>query len=77
MNQDETWALLWSRSASCFHIEPLERTAAAGMNFFVVNQRNDYLLIALGTQEAVSAKADELRHVVEERAEVRRLYDEQ
>lgn len=72
---DETYALLWSRKSNGFHIEPLSRTCEAGMRFFHQNQANDYLLLFVGTRDAVSEKADELRPIVHERQEVRRLYD--
>lgn len=45
------------------------------MRFFEQNTTNDYLLIAVGTIDEVSAKADELRPIVIERNEVRKLYD--
>lgn len=72
---NETFALLWSKSGNCFHIEPLKDTAQKGMRFFWRDQRNDYLLIAMGSDAAMHATAEELRHVIHERAEVRRLFD--
>ncbi|VTU34218.1 hypothetical protein [Variovorax sp. RA8] len=72
---DEIYALLWSKKSNGFHTEPLSRTAQSGMRFFEGNMTNDYLLIAFGTDDEVSAKADELRPLLVERAEVRRLYD--
>lgn len=75
MEKTELWALLWSKKANCFHVEPLERTASAGRVFFRSNGTNDYLLLSFGSYDAVSAKADELRPVCREREEVRRLYE--
>lgn len=70
----EIYALLWSKQANCFHVEPLERTAESGLRFFTRNQTNDYLLLAYGSYDEVSSKADELRHITYERDQVRRLY---
>lgn len=75
MDKAEVWALLWSKKSNCFHVEPLARTAASGMVFFRTNATNDYLLLACGSYEEVSAKADELRSICRERDEVRRLYE--
>lgn len=72
---DEIHALLWSKKANAFHTEPLSRAAESGMRFYQGNMTNDYLLIAFGTDDEISAKADELRPLLVERAEVRRLYD--
>lgn len=77
MNTTQAYALLWSKRSNCFHIEPLEATVNNGMRFFTGNKTNDYLLIHVGSHEACSAKADELRPVLIERGEVRRLYGEQ
>lgn len=74
---DEIYALLWSRSANCFHIEPLADTARNGMRFFQREARNDYLLLAYGSRQAMQDQAEGLRPVVIERSEVRRLYDDQ
>lgn len=74
---DEIYALLWSRSANCFHIEPLADTVQSGTRFFHKNARNDYLLLAYGPRHAMDKRADELRPTLVERAEVRRLYDDQ
>lgn len=63
----ELWALLWSKSGNGFHVEPLERTAEAGMKFLKANQKNDYLLIAYGTSDEMFEKADELRPICIER----------
>lgn len=71
---NEIYALLWSRSANCFHVEPLADTARNGMRFFRREGRNDYLLVAYGGLLDIQNQADCLRPVVEERAEVRRLY---
>lgn len=75
MGKTELWALLWSKKANCFHVEPLERTAKSGQRFFDENMTNDYLLISFGTYDEVSARADELRPLTKERDEVRRLYE--
>ena len=48
---DEIYALLWSRSSNCFHIEPLADTARNGMRFFSRDARNDYLLLAFGSRQ--------------------------
>lgn len=74
MEKTELWALLWSKQANCFHIEPLERSAEAGKRFFKANQTNDYLLLSYGSFDEVSALADELRPACLERETVRRLY---
>lgn len=74
---DEMYALLWSRSSNCFHIEPLADTARNGMRFFIRDARNDYLLLAFGGCQEMQDRADELRATLTERAEVRRLYDDQ
>lgn len=72
---NETYALLWSKKSNCFHIELLTDTARKGRTFFFNNSTNDYLVIAFGSHDECSAKADELRPVVREREEVRRLFD--
>jgi hypothetical protein len=72
----ETYALLWSRQANCFHIEPITGTCESGMRFFQKNMENDYLLIFMGSADDVYAKATELRPIIDERDEVRRLYDD-
>ncbi len=74
---DEIYALLWSRSSNCFHIEPLADTVSSGMRFFRKDARNDYLLIGYGPRDLMESKAEHLRPVITERAEVRRLYDDQ
>lgn len=74
---DEIYALLWSRSSNCFHIESLADTARNGMRFFSRDARNDYLLLAFGSRQEMQDRADELRPTITERAEVRRLYDDQ
>ena len=71
---DEIYALLWSKKSNGFHTEPLSRTAQSGMRFLQENMTNDYLLIAFGTEDEVDAKAEELRPLLIEREEVRRLY---
>lgn len=71
----ETYALLWSKKSNCFHVEELSRTEQSGMSFFFKDAVNDYLLLFTGGYDAVSAKADELRHIVTERAEVRLLFE--
>lgn len=71
----ETYALLWSKRPNCFHIEPLADTEKKGRTFFRTNSTNDYLVIYVGTHAGCRDKADELRHVLDEREEVRRLYD--
>ena len=73
---DEIYALLWSRSANCFHIELLADTARNGMRFFRRDARNDYLLLAFGSYQEMQARADELRPTITERAEVRRLFED-
>ena len=74
---DEMYSLLWSRSSNCFHIAPLADTARNGMRFFSRDARNDYLLLAFGSCQEMQDRADELRATLTERAEVRRLYDDQ
>lgn len=74
---NEIYALLWSRKSNGFHIEPLSRSAESGMRFFQGNTTNDYLLIAFGTDDEVSAKADELRPLLVKREEVKRLYGDE
>ncbi|MBL7090812.1 hypothetical protein [Acidovorax sp.] len=70
----EPHALLWSKKSNCFHIEPLQTTVDNGLRFFRSNSTNDYLVIAIGTRDECGAKADELRPVLREREEVRRLF---
>lgn len=70
-----TYALLWSKKTNCFHIEDLARTVSSGVRFFRENLTNDYLVIGVGTEDEIYAKADELRPLVRERDEVRRLYE--
>ena len=74
MTPQDTYALLWSRCSNCFHIEPLAETARSGMRFFYRDGRNDYLLLAVGTDEQMHRQAEALRPVLLERAEVRRLF---
>lgn len=57
MNDTETYALLWSKTQYAFHVEPLEFTVKKGMQFFLSNMSNDYLLIGMGTREDVDAIA--------------------
>ena len=71
---DEIYALLWSKKSNGFHTEPLSRTAQSGVRFLQENMTSDYLLITFGTEDEVDAKADELRPLLIEREEVRRLY---
>lgn len=72
---ENTYALLWSKKSNCFHIEQLTDTAKKGRTFFLTNSSNDYLVIAIGTRDQCGEKADELRPILRERDEVRRLYD--
>ena len=44
------------------------------MRFFLNNQESDYVVIAVGSDEEVANKADELRPVLFEREEIKRLY---
>ena len=74
---DEMYALLWSRSSNCFHFEPLADKAKSGMRFFLRDARSQYLLLAFGSCQEMQDRADELRPTITERAEVRRLYDDQ
>lgn len=74
MTRNDTYALLWSRKSNCFHIEPLSETCRSGMRFFFQDSRNDYLLLAVGTDDEMHRQAEKLRPVVTERAEVRRLF---
>jgi hypothetical protein len=69
----DTYALLWSKKANSFHIEPLEQTAKSGMRHFRQEGSNDYLLIAFGSWDEMSTQARELRPVVLEREHVRHL----
>ena len=55
---DDLWSLLWSRGSNCFHIEELLDTCAKGRRFLHLNQRNDYLLIGVGTFDQMNALAD-------------------
>lgn len=71
---NDLWALLWSKKGNGFHIEPLEQTAKSGMRFFDKNMTNDYLLIAVGTQDQVDLIADQRRPMLLEREVVKRLY---
>lgn len=71
----DLYALLWSKSQNCFHVEEIERTARSGQRFLNENATNDYLLVSFGTREQVEHKADEMRPVLLEREEVRRLYE--
>jgi len=71
----ELFALLWSKSQNCFHVEPLERTAQSGQRFFRGNLTNDYLLIGFGSEDDIDVMADKLRPLVIEREEVKRLYE--
>lgn len=70
-----TYALLWSKKSNCFHIEEIAHTVKSGLRFFGGNLTNDYLLIGVGTDDEMYAKAEELRPLIHERAEVARLYD--
>lgn len=70
----EQFALLWSKKSNGFHVEPVSRTVESGMRFFLNNHVNDYLVIAVGSEEEVGDRADELRSVLIEREEVKRLY---
>jgi hypothetical protein len=72
----ETYVLLWSKRSNNFHIEQIKYTVESGMYMFRQNSGNDFLLIGFGTLDEMSAKADELRPTLHERAEVRRLYDD-
>ena len=74
MEKEDTYALLWSREANCFHIEQLHETARSGMDFFRKNQQNDYLLIAFETLGKVDQIADRLRGALIERDAVKQLY---
>ncbi len=70
----ELHALLWSKKSNCFHIEPLSSTVKTGQRFFRTDSTNDYLVIDCGTRDYCGKKSDELRPVLREREEVRRLY---
>lgn len=70
----ETHALLWSKKSNCFHIEPLQATVNNGLRFFRSNSTNDYLVIGVGSLDECGKKADELRPLLQERDEVRRLF---
>ncbi|WP_422846888.1 hypothetical protein ACOYR4_13015 [Acidovorax sp. M14] len=70
----ETHALLWSKKSNCFHIEPLPATVNNGLRFFRSNSTNDYLVIGVGSRDECGKKADELRPLLREREEVRRLF---
>ena len=70
----ETHALLWSKKSNCFHIEPLQAAMNNGLRFLRSNSTNDYLVIGVGSLDECGKKADELRPLLQERDEVRRLF---
>lgn len=70
----ETYSLLWSKKSNSFHLEPLQETIKAGMRFFNRDGTSDYLLIGVGTSDAMSARAESLRQILSERGEVRSLF---
>ena len=69
----EQYALLWSRRADLFHIEPAARACEAGLFAFRRDAFTDIVLLQLGTQSEVRAKADELRAVILDRDESQKL----
>lgn len=71
---NETYALLWSKKSNCFHIEPLSSTVKTGLRFFRTDSTNDYLVIWIGSRDECGKQSDELRPMLREREEVRRLY---
>jgi hypothetical protein len=69
---DDLWSLLWSRGSNCFHIEELLDTCAKGRRFLHLNQRNDYLLIGVGTFDQMNALADRFCPYLLEREQSRK-----
>lgn len=73
-----TWVLLWSQRQNAFHIEPLTRMLDSNRSAFADDRRSDYVVLELGSREAVDAAADGLRPICNARSveknEVRRLY---
>ena len=66
----ETYVLEWSHSSNGFHVHPLARALESGRAAFRENRRSDYVPIAAGTLDAVTALADELRPVLKGRQAV-------
>lgn len=71
--QNEIYSLLWSKKANCFHIEPLSQAAKSGMQFLLQEKTNDYLLVAYGSWDEMSGKADDLRPIIAQRNHERQL----
>jgi len=64
----DKYFLLWSKSQDALHIEPIERTMGINAEHFARNrQANDYMPIAIGTQEQIDAVADVCRKAMLER----------
>jgi hypothetical protein len=64
---DKTYVLEWSKKQNCFHIQPIEITLANNQKCFIKNTTSDYLVIMVGSHNAVCDMADSWRHRLIER----------
>lgn len=63
------YVLEWSRKSNGFHIQPLEKSLAGNQKCFLDNTSHDYLVLMIGTLEAVSTMADNWRERLKNRRE--------
>lgn len=68
----ESWVLEWSGRQNNFHVQRLKHALQSNLAMFAKDGRNDYLTLAIGTHDEVSAMADELRPVQFKRDEAQR-----
>lgn len=63
------WVLLWSQSQNALHIEPLADMMRTNLEAFHKDGRLDYVLLCIGSREAVDASAQAVRPICHARAE--------
>lgn len=68
MADNTQYALEWSKSQNCFHVQKLQYALNAATANFYNDNDNDYKIIFVGEKDECHDVADDLRFVLLERA---------
>jgi len=61
---EETWALLWSRSQNCTHVEPVSKMLDTNRRAYANNTAMDYIPLFIGRQDEALAMSRSLRQTL-------------
>lgn len=64
--------LEWSQSSNGFHIQPLEKSIQSNKDAFTEDRRSNYIVVGIGSHDAMTELAEELRPILEYRNAARR-----